>query len=1550
MSAYRWSPTIWRGPLTITLCLVVLRPGPGAAETGDNREELTQRQHKILQDYLGRQERKGKVVAQIEKQFGKPFSEFTEDEYTRFTKALDFDDVDDLLKWSHVTGIPIIAIVKGNDFFRYNAHLLADRDAAGRLSAEDLKKLDSKYSRKTHELSILNAEGTSLPVRNIAAASVRTLALVGQTRHNEGFSEDRTALKVLAPYLARLDEVDYLPEVHTGIRKLPLSVVKVLRGKAIYLSLRGKGECTTIWHCIGTDLYPGSAGMQPCVFLEKMANGRTGDAFILGVGRLIRETVLESEYFGLYAHPLQFTEFQKLNPKRRNVFGRRRDKLPQTEHGYIGGEARADATANFVRHFFAYVNAREAFHTQAKKEEGEGHPELMRKYEFMQKLVEHTPTTLERLSREFLTRVDPERQRGILQEYLARQAEKETVRTNTEKEFGKPFPDFTREDYARFMKVLDLNNDDDLWKWSHVTDIPFAALNKRSITFHKNSHLLADTRTTRAMSYRDMSALRSSFDRAKSELRLQLEGRPLKIRDLPEGVIRLTTRTGDLVHNKDFAEDRIVYEALEPCLVRLSDLENREEISEGIRMLPLSIVKAHRGKAFYPTTLSRTGWAVTWRVSSDKTVSYVGMQSGSFVEPRRDPRRASVSGDELVDSGLSSLKGSSADSLVHEAGHIIDHSVIGGRSGAASFPCQFPEFKKLLDEKNRVFGSGDSKVSQTDYGYISSYSKVNAQESFAEHFWAYIRDRKGFLARAGKETAQGHPELTQKFKFMEKLIDHTPATMERLSKAYLAKKELELKKQMAKDGVKRKKRQGEILKEYLARNGEKKAVVAKVEKQFGKPFHEFTNKDYARFMEGLNLDKDEDVWRWSHVTGIPILALTKTSRFFRVNAHVLEDVEAAFRMSSRQLYQLKSSYDRKTGQIQVKDASGKALPTRQTPKRTILTTARTSGFWHLSDFAEPRIVHEVLAPCLLPFRDLGYRSAIGGWIRSLPLSVVQVYRGKGIYFTTLKGRSYAPTMPVSNTTYQSHAGLQTGLYVEMRNDGPKGTGQNFVHEFGHILDYVVLKGGYGGYRAPHQFPEFRKLMPEKERVFGIRDDKVPQTPFGYISRYSKANAQESFAEHFRAYILEKEKFLKQAREEELKGHPELMEKFRFMEKLLDNTSTTMHRLSRKWLPMDARWTKLRGELSGLYSAQKLLEGDLVASLKGLMEDRLSLAFNESEEQDGASAARQKTFDALLRDVGRLEDKERSIALAALLGVKLDITFNRRSTTEVPAMTVTVRGATAGKTTGTVTCDMLPDGRSAPGPAPTPIALAAGRNTTIDWLPEAVEDADLSMFIARATADISWKNYRFALTKKVTGLPSIPTWHVIGPFDNPGGATADVKHPPETVPVDLEKTFKGRGGKVVKWKRITRDSKLRPDAEMVVDFSRLYGASSNVASYSVVRVHAAEKTDALFSFGSEDGAVVWVNGERKHSWLGGRRTYVSKGTAVPIQLRKGLNEILVKVTLSSRGWLLGAHLTDPDGDPLEGIRYNLNRDREPGNQQRKSGQTGELDYPVPSEKP
>ncbi|MCP5110039.1 MAG: hypothetical protein GY953_04315, partial [bacterium] len=188
-------------------------------------------------------------------------------------------------------------------------------------------------------------------------------------------------------------------------------------------------------------------------------------------------------------------------------------------------------------------------------------------------------------------------------------------------------------------------------------------------------------------------------------------------------------------------------------------------------------------------------------------------------------------------------------------------------------------------------------------------------------------------------------------------------------------------------------------------------------------------------------------------------------------------------------------------------------------------------------------------------------------------------------------------------------------------------------------------------------------------------------------------------------------------------------------------------------------------------------------------------------------------------------------------------------------------------------------------------LAAGVAKRAAWKPDIGQD--LAAFVAVATADLAWGEHRFVLKSEVTCRPSIPVWNIIGPFDNPGGATSDIQHPPETK-VDLSATYMGQKGEQIGWKPVQRPAETKLHTEFVMDLRSLLGQAENVAAYAVVWAHAPKATDALFAFGSADGAVVWVNGERKFAWLKARRDYQPRTNSVPIRLKKGANEILVKV--------------------------------------------------------
>jgi hypothetical protein len=289
-----------------------------------------------------------------------------------------------------------------------------------------------------------------------------------------------------------------------------------------------------------------------------------------------------------------------------------------------------------------------------------------------------------------------------------------------------------------------------------------------------------------------------------------------------------------------------------------------------------------------------------------------------------------------------------------------------------------------------------------------------------------------------------------------------------------------------------------------------------------------------------------------------------------MNLHLMEDSDAAEQLSRSTSFKYKTFYDEKTGKIDLQDESGTSLKLRAIPDNLLMPGDRVGRYWHFQNFVDSQINYTVIEPYLIRFSDLPYRNALGEWIRKIPLNIVKVYSGKAIYLTNIQGRSFSTTMPVSNETYKLHAGLKTGVWIEMRSDGSAGSEKNFIHELGHVIDYVILKGGYGSYRDNYQFPEFRKLMAEKQKVFGEKDDKVLNTPFGYISNYAKTNAQENFAEHFRAFIGEREHFRAKAEKEAAEGHPELMRKYQFMKKMMEETSTRKVHLSRAFLEEEAR--------------------------------------------------------------------------------------------------------------------------------------------------------------------------------------------------------------------------------------------------------------------------------------------------------------------------------------------------------------------------------------------
>lgn len=104
-----------------------------------------------------------------------------------------------------------------------------------------------------------------------------------------------------------------------------------------------------------------------------------------------------------------------------------------------------------------------------------------------------------------------------------------------------------------------------------------------------------------------------------------------------------------------------------------------------------------------------------------------------------------------------------------------------------------------------------------------------------------------------------------------------------------------------------------------------------------------------------------------------------------------------------------------------------------------------------------------------------------------------------------------------------------------------------------------------------------------------------------------------------------------------------------------------------------------------------------------------------------------------------------------------------------------------------------------------------------------------------------------------------------------------------------------------------------DAELGVDLHALYGkesASKLAYAYGELRWPRDEVVEA--SFGSDDGAAVWLNGQRVHRLVTPGRGVDPGADRFEMPLRAGDNRVLVKVENGGGGWGFALTLLDAQG--------------------------------------
>lgn len=166
----------------------------------------------------------------------------------------------------------------------------------------------------------------------------------------------------------------------------------------------------------------------------------------------------------------------------------------------------------------------------------------------------------------------------------------------------------------------------------------------------------------------------------------------------------------------------------------------------------------------------------------------------------------------------------------------------------------------------------------------------------------------------------------------------------------------------------------------------------------------------------------------------------------------------------------------------------------------------------------------------------------------------------------------------------------------------------------------------------------------------------------------------------------------------------------------------------------------------------------------------------------------------------------------------------------------------------------------------------------------------------------------ALKEVQAGAGFITAWQVAGPYSQAGKDYSElfnIAFPPES------NQNQGPGWKLLS---CNTDSK-RP---WVMDLAKDLGGQECVA-YARVWLQSPAKQNARLEVGSDDGVKIWLNKKLVHA-NNTARALRPGSDKMNIELNRGWNQLVLKVTQHNAGWAFCARLVNPDGAPLEALQF------------------------------
>ena len=284
-------------------------------------------------------------------------------------------------------------------------------------------------------------------------------------------------------------------------------------------------------------------------------------------------------------------------------------------------------------------------------------------------------------------------------------------------------------------------------------------------------------------------------------------------------------------------------------------------------------------------------------------------------------------------------------------------------------------------------------------------------------------------------------------------------------------------------------------------------------------------------------------------------------------------------------------------------------------------------------------------------------------------------------------------------------------------------------------------------------------------------------------------------------------------------------------------------------------------------------------------------------------------DVELRDAGgKLLDHDRLTLRFACPVTATPKTPPRLDAARQP-MPVVLKNPSDAEVRGTVTLriDSADGGEGRFGPIEAAFGpIAAGGSATVELL---VPKLNLLGRPWRAEYTVAVNG----LTERtVQEIAPVQVWRVLGPFSNDEKNSAHAAVFPPERGVDLAGEYEVYGGAKAKWRPVVTD------ARGYVGLATIWQKRDFVCAFAVAYVHSPLAREAALSFGFEDGLKLWLNGKlvHEHESLshGAKKGDVTKAVC----LKKGPNEVLLKLTQGHGGWGFYLDVLGPDGKHMKDI--------------------------------